>query len=200
MKLLSKGNSKLATTVGVFNILAGMEVCGRECDNCYALKEQRRWKGSVLKGRNNRLDISKTDSFVLNMVTEILKSKFRHIRIHGSGEFYSQDYIDKWAKIAKGVQALRPYVRFFTYTKRDNEFDFSALDSASNFIVHRSFVQVNGKRKMNYGTAEAVQSIQKATNGFICPLATDRTGKCGSECTWCMQVENQGVPILFEAH
>ena len=87
-KLLSKGNSKLAKNVGVWNILAGVAVCGRECDGCYALKEQARWKGTVLKGRNNRWDISKTDTFVVEMVTEILKSKFNIIRVHGSGDLH----------------------------------------------------------------------------------------------------------------
>lgn len=200
MKLLSKGNSKLDKKVSVWNILAGMEVCGRECDGCYAIKEQKRWKGTVVSGRAKRLELSKSDSFVADMVLEILKSAPRFVRVHGSGEFYSQEYINKWVKIALGVKKLRPYIRFYTYTKRDNEFDFTELDKASNFIVHRSFVTVDGKRKMNYGNAEHLNSISDKVESFICPLATDRTGKCGSECTWCMEKENQGTAILFEAH
>ena len=200
MKLLTKGNSKLAKEVGVWNILAGMEVCGRECDGCYALKEQKRWKGTVVSGRTKRLELSKSDSFIVNMVDEIVKSQFTYIRVHGSGEFYNQEYVDKWNAIAIFVGLINPEIKFYTYTKRDKDFDFTKLDALDNFIVHRSFVEVAGKRLMNYGSAEAMDTIQKATNGFICPLATDRTGKCGSECTWCMEKENQGVPILFEAH
>ncbi len=199
-KLLSKGNSKLAKNVGVWNITAGMEVCGRECVGCYAIKEQKRWKGTVVLGRNNRLIISKQPDFVAKMVSEILKSKYSHIRVHGSGEFYSQDYIDNWVKIADSVKVPRPYIRFYTYTKRDEEFDFSELVKRDNFVLHKSFVEVSGKRVMNFGKPEAMLEIQRKVGGFICPFVTDRTGKCGDECTWCMEKHNEGTPILFEAH
>ena len=200
MKLLAKGNSKLSKSVGVWNILAGMEVCNRECAGCYAIAEQKRWKGTVLKGRNNRLEASKQTDFVSSMVVEILKSKFTMIRVHGSGEFYSQKYIDDWCKIADGVKALRPYISFYTYTKRD-EFDFSELVKRDNFILHKSFVEVSGKKVMNFGKLDKIEKIQQETGGFICPLATDRTGKCGtSACDFCMKKENEGIPILFEAH
>ena len=80
------------------------------------------------------------------------------------------------------------------------DFDFSKLVKRDNFILHKSFVEVAGKRLMNYGKSEDMLKIQAKVGGFICPLATDRTGKCGSECTWCMDKENEGTPILFEVH
>lgn len=200
MKLLTKGNSKLAKHVGVWNITAGMEVCGRECAGCYAIKEQKRWKGTVVSGRANRLELSRRDSFVLEMVHEILKSKHTMIRIHGSGEFYSQDYINKWVKIIDGVKALRPYVKFYAYTKRTNEFDFTEIVKRDNFILHNSFVDVEGKRKMNYGTIDEINAIQAKIGGFACPLSANRDEKCGLECTWCMEKQNEGTPILFYKH
>jgi hypothetical protein len=198
MKLLTKGNSKLAKNVGVWNILAGMEVCGRECTGCYALKEQVRWKGTVVSGRTNRLNFSKGILFVPSMVKEIEKSRFTMIRVHGSGEFYSQAYIDDWVEIARRVKKAKPEVMFYTYTKRDREFDFTKIDKLDNFVVHRSMVEVEGKRLINYG--KDLSNIQSKVDSFLCPFVTDRTGQCGSECTWCMVKENQGTPILFNMH
>ena len=200
MKLLTKGNSKLAKHVGVFNITAGMKVCGRECAGCYAIKEQVRWAHNVLEGRNNRLEVTKSSNFVETMSEEILNSNYKYIRVHGSGEFYSQKYISDWAKIAEIVGRNKPDVVFYSYTKRDGEFDFSPVDNRNNFIVHRSFVEANGRKHMNFGTPTKIEELQKVTGGFICPLATDRTGKCGEECTFCMEKCNDGTPVLFEAH
>ena len=200
MKFLSKGNSKLAKHVGVWNIPAGMEVCGRECVGCYAIKEQKRWKGTVVSGRNNRWEASKQPDFVEKMVAEILKSKMTMIRIHGSGEFYSQTYIDNWIKIVDLVKVKKPKTIFYAYTKRDKEFDFTKLVKRDNFILHKSLVETGGRRVMNYGKPEAMLELQHKTGGFICPLVVDRTGKCGAECTFCMEKVNEGTPVLFEAH
>ena len=119
MKLLSKGNTKLAKEVGTFSILANMEICGRECPGCYAIKEQNgRFKATVNQGRTLRYNISKGDQFVNAMVKEILGSRtFKYIRLHGSGEFYSQEYINKWIEIAKKVYEIKPEIVFYTYTK-----------------------------------------------------------------------------------
>lgn len=201
MKLLSKGNSKLADHVGTFSIIASKEVCGRECPGCYAIAEQKRWKGTVVKGRNNRLDISKSDLFVDQMITEIKKSKFKYIRLHGSGEFYSQEYINKWVEIAKEIYKFNPNIIFYTYTKRKNDYDFSIIENLDNFIIHNSIVEDDNRSYINYGTLEYLNKIKRDT--FICPVTTmdEKLDKqCGNSCTWCMEPCNKGTSIVFKVH
>ncbi len=91
---------------------------------------------------------------------------------------------------------------FYAYTKRD--FDFSELHKLKNFVLHKSFVELDGKKVINYGSSDKIAEIAEKSGGFICPLAKDRTGLCGSEqkdgCTFCMQKCNEGTPILFVEH
>ena len=194
MKLLAKGNSKLDKGVATWNIPAGKKVCGRECEGCYAFKEQKRW-ASVRKGREDRYELSQCDNFVELMNNELSKHKGKYVRVHSSGEFYSQEYVNKWVQIAKS----NPDKVFYAYTKRE-EFDYSELKKCDNFVLHKSFVSVSGKRYLNYGNSAEMAKIAEKTGGFVCPLATDRTGQCGSTCTWCMEKENEDTPILFEQH
>jgi hypothetical protein len=163
MKLLSKGNSKLHKGIATWSITAGKEVCGRECKGCYALKEQKRW-ASVRNGREVRYALSLSPKFAEVITKELDKHLGKYIRVHASGEFYSQEYVNKWAKIAKA----NPDKVFYAYTKRD--FDFTELEGLSNFVLHRSFVEYNGKKVANYGKAEEMSKIAEATVDLSAPL------------------------------
>lgn len=190
-KLFTKGNSKLSSKIATFSITAGMEVCGMECKGCYAMKEQQRWK-NVRTSRDYKYLLSKSSQFVEEVEKELSKFKGKYVRIHASGEFYSQAYVDKWGEIAKKF----PNLIFFAYTKK-LDFDYPKLD---NFIVHKSLIDVDGTRVMNYGSQDYIDNLAKQTQGFICPLVKDRTGKCGEDCTWCMDKSNENTPILFLQH
>lgn len=197
-RLFTKGNSKLSKAVLTWSIPAGMQVCARECKGCYALKEQRRWT-TVLKARDKRWELSKTDKFVPLAVAELQKYGKNFVRVHASGEFYSQEYVDKWVDIAQQC----PDLIFYAYTKRMKDFDFTKMLALPNFVLHNSMVDLNGHVVPNYGDdtfiLEAMSGLEKQLP-FVCPLATDRTGMCGESCTWCMVKENQGKPILFPQH
>jgi len=196
VRLFKKGNSKLSKDVLTFNLPAGQEVCGRECVGCYALREQKRWK-NVRTSRDNMLNRSQQDTFIDEAISELKKFGKKYVRVHASGEFYSQEYVDKWLEIAKAL----PNLTFYAYTKRESEFDFSGLHALPNFVLHNSYVHVNGGQVVNYGKpAYLEQIVNEHPQAFICPLSKDRDGLCGKECTWCMEKENEGTPILFEIH
>jgi hypothetical protein len=66
------------------------------------------------------------------MDEEISKKRgLKAVRIHGSGDFYSQEYLDKWISIAK----INPSIRFYCYTK-SLHLDWSNLPA--NFVVIQS--------------------------------------------------------------
>ena len=85
-------------------------------DKCYARKAERQYP-SVLPCRAQNYIDSKKSSFSHNMIALIKKSpavrRHKLFRIHESGDFYSQAYLQKWIKIC----AALPEIQFLAFTK-----------------------------------------------------------------------------------
>ena len=126
MKLLTQ-NSKLKKTsiennmrvlnfsLPAYKTITGKVVCpfAKDCVKyCYAQKGNYKYP-SVIKGLNNRYELSKTDEFVPKMNATIILERPTHVRIHDSGDFYSIDYLNKWIQIANDNKD----VIFYAYTK-----------------------------------------------------------------------------------
>ena len=126
MKLLTQ-NAKLKKTsienkmrvlnfsLPAYKTITGKTVCpfAKDCIKyCYAQKGNYKYP-SVIKGLNNRYELSKTDDFVPKMNATIILERPTHVRIHDSGDFYSPQYLNKWVQIAKD----NTNVIFYAYTK-----------------------------------------------------------------------------------
>ena len=126
MKLLTQ-NSKLKKTsiennmrvlnfsLPAYKTITGKTVCpfAKDCIKyCYAQKGNYRYP-SVVKGLNNRYELSQTNEFVPKMNATIILERPTHVRIHDSGDFYSPEYLNKWITIAKQNKD----VIFYAYTK-----------------------------------------------------------------------------------
>ena len=185
MKLIQPGNTKLNNTM-MFNLPATLEVCGRLCAGCYAAREQVRFP-SILVARDNRYLASQQSDFADKIIAELtkLKKKPLYFRIHASGEFYSQTYINHWQKIASSF----PSITFYAYTKRLQDFDFTQLSSLPNFVLINSL----HFGKLNYGPESAAP-----TNAFICPSSSSI--KCGIHCSYCMTKTAQTNGVYFRKH
>ena len=184
-------NRKLkAGNIAVFNIPARKDICGRECPSCYAKKAQRLYK-AVLPCRERNYQASLLPGFSAAMVKEIqaLKKAPKAIRIHEAGDFYSQAYIDSWAKVA----AAAPGMIFYAYTKRIKDFDFSALQALPNFIVIDSCKY----HEVNFGDPAFVQ-VLKAHGAFVCPA--DKVVSCGAGCDYCLTKNAQATSVVFHKH
>lgn len=131
-----KRNSKLAKnplkTIG-FGIPAG-KTCPKagECTKfCYAKQGAYTWS-STINARQHNLNCAMNDRFVQSATCDLIKMKnVEAIRIHDSGDFYSQKYLNKWIQIAEAI----PHKIFYAYTK-SLHLDFSQIPS--NFIVIQS--------------------------------------------------------------
>lgn len=185
MKLIQPPNSKLNNTY-MFNLVASKEICNRICDGCYAIKEQVRWP-NVQVARESRYAASKQSDFAQRIISELnnLRKKPAYFRVHSSGEFYSQQYINDWVTISSAF----PTIIFYTYTKRLKDFDFSVLSSLPNFVLIDS-LHFN---KLNYGKPGT-----EPQNAFICPHS--ETVRCGIECTYCMSKTAQTSGVYFHQH
>ena len=187
-KLIQKGNAKLGTKMYMFNLPATREVCGRVCNGCYAVKEQTRFP-AVTKARQQRYEAALQPDFASRVKSELsaLKTKPSYFRVHASGEFFSQIYVNDWHRIASAF----PDITFFAYTKRKKNFNFENLEALPNFILIDSF-HFGG---LNYSTLD-----KAPTNAFICPDQKGATDvQCGTTCTWCQTkgcADTQGVFFL----
>jgi hypothetical protein len=151
MVSLSTGNAKLAKTTGdgeykvlSFGLPADMDFTNSDGETvntcpgaascravCYA-KQGRYAMESVARPRRNNLEESMKDSFVDSVLSALArKPSYNVVRVHDSGDYYSQEYFDKWVAIA----SARPDVIFYSYTK-NHRLDMS--NRPSNLRIVRS--------------------------------------------------------------
>ena len=187
VKLIQPGNSKLVG-MAMFNLPATKEVCGRLCPGCYAHREQQRYP-TVLPARTMRYEASLQLDFVSRVRSELssMKSLPKYLRIHASGDFYDQAYIQKWHQIVTSF----PTITFYAYTKRKRDFDFTSLESLPNCVIIDSLKF----GRINYG------ELSKAPPGaFVCPHQKGADIVCGQNCTYCMSKTAQTNSVYFVKH
>ena len=83
---------------------------------CYA-KQGRYAMPNVLNARKYNLELSLQDHFAPMVIADLQRMrKVNTVRIHDSGDFYNQEYYNKWCHIAKAL----PHITFYAYTKTIN--------------------------------------------------------------------------------
>lgn len=192
-KLLKYENLKLKRQL-IFTLPAGKETCGRECPGCYAMKAQRIYHHSSVPYRDDRLQASQQPDFVERITKELRECKkpIEAVRINESGDFYSQDFIDKWEQIAK----QNPSTKFYAFTKRKREFNFSKLEQTSNVSIIDSLKHGG----LNYGAEEEVKQLAKQHGTIVCPATLNKSDKCGITCNYCFTKEAQDKGVYFVQH
>ena len=164
---LVAGNAKLDPTVLMFDIPAVI-TCGncKSCAGpCYAMKAQR-LRPDVYNKRALHLWAAVNHPEYLESLirAQLSKAKQKFVRLHSSGDFFSQAYVDMWARIAADF----PRKRFYFYTKMDcagSGLDFTAFLSLRNVNRVRS-VLPDGR--INFGSFEYVQTL--IAEGYkLCP-------------------------------
>ena len=78
---------------------------------CYAKKGAYIWS-NVAKVFEQRYELTKSENFIDIMKKEIIKKRVDFLRVHDSGDFYSNKYFLDWMQIAKSL----PNVKFYAYT------------------------------------------------------------------------------------
>lgn len=184
-KLIKKGNSKIHKSCNVFNLPTS--VCGLDCKKCYARKAEKRFP-AVLEARNRNLEAAESDSFIVDMVIEIERSSNKMFRIHESGDFYSQPYIDKWINIV----SICDWVQFYAYTKKKDAFDFTGLEYCRNMNLINSMTPLG----LNYGPIEYCDELVTKYNYILCPCRKGVHIECMNECNICLRAKK----VCFVEH
>lgn len=149
---MAQGNSKLDKSILIFDLLAIVSCLNcKSCKNtCYALKSQKQYVNVLLKRTLNTYLAKHELNILYSAICNQLSHTKKHIvRIHSSGDFLSQAYIDMWANIAHEFTN----VRFYTYTKVNHIFDFSAFESLNNANIVHSILPDNS---INYGSLDVM--------------------------------------------
>lgn len=136
-------NAKLAKTTGeagAYRVagfgLPAVQTCPRagECRKvCYATQGSYRFSG-VVAARAHNLALARAPRFAETLKADMaaIAAKFNVVRIHDSGDFFSQKYLDAWVAAARAF----PGVIFYAYTKSFAHLNFSA--APENFRVTQS--------------------------------------------------------------
>lgn len=205
MKLKANDNSKFL----IWNIPA-VSTCPNstpECrKNCYARKSEIRFPNALRSRMINKIESEQSD-FVERMIHTIYsyankrswKDKTIYFRIHESGDFYSQEYFNKWIDIASyfnGLEYSNIDVVFLAYTK---SFDFILNRYGvipDNFIIRASIWDDTNESD--------IQLIKALDLPYFTALAkdTDFSGiyKCPGDCGTCKKCYSFYKGIAVQIH
>lgn len=192
----SKGNRKLPKDTAIWNLPHRITCPGatKEClTYCYAKKAESGLYPQVLPFRYNNLRLSKRENFAELVINKLKRMRVLNaVRIHESGDFYNQKYLDKWTQVAKAM----PHIQFTFYTKSFHLFDFSEIRKLKNVTAFASIdpttPKVRLKKAEGWAHATVIAKHTQEPEGFFkCP------GSC-KKCPHCYQPDAKSV--AFEQH
>lgn len=202
--LLSIGNNqKLGKRIGIFNLPQGdtcpgkTELCARIC---YACKASRCYK-AAREMRIRNLLATTFVSFADDMIKEIQGTGVTMVRIHESGDFFNQIYLDQWVKIVKAC----PDVKFLSYT-RSFKLDWSVATQQHNWSILWS-IDSTSTLPLPLQNAPTAYLLQKGENlptvqAFTCIHKEREKHYCGTTCKICWNAHTNGKVkgVYFEQH
>jgi hypothetical protein len=178
MELLKQGNHKLSKQIGIWTLPRTTCIGAGECTKfCYAKIFET--MPQVKNYRTKKLQKSKSLSFLSDMIKEIKDCNIKKVRIHESGDFYNQIYLDKWKAIAAKCRSTT----FITYTKSFN----LDLNTPNNFILFQSYgSKWDDKIDPLKNTALVIKDIKDKPKGYyLCPYGQENFTKCAESCKYC---------------
>jgi len=205
--LLINGNEKIGKGVRHFSTLAGTGeytvqifdgypltvkgTCACNCVDCYGMNG--RYKTESVKfwlAIRTFLAREYPDFVYRAILAQIDADKIELVRVHATGDFFSEEYADIWYRIA--LQCKKTI--FWTYTKTEFE---NYFDDLKNFNVVRSNVP---KKGVNYGTCEHVIACYEflkelGEDVYICRCGIDKEQHC-TNCHGC----TKNKYVLFLVH
>ncbi len=142
-----------------------------------------------------KLSETKKTFFCLRMVKEIIDRNLKVIRIHESGDFYSQEYFNKWRTIANTC----PDVTFYAFTKAF-ELDFSK--APENLVIIQSYgSKYDEKINPFKNTSRVVEKEDEINKGeYLCPYGKSWFSKCGEICAYCYSDYPEVKHVVFLRH
>ena len=189
-KPLDRGNTKLNSNILSFNLLP-VVTCENLCEGCYDIRAMRYKSVRAKRYVNTSMAMHNESELESLIVKQILNSKtVEFIRIHVGGDFYSKKYVRMWGRIKKEIEAKKPEIVFYTYTKTQHT---NQLKMYGINVVKSQY-----DAQYNFGSLEYIKAMKDKHGGVICPATLGKVENqfCGSKCKACMKMEN----VFFKLH
>lgn len=187
---LSKGNSKLYKIL-IFDLPAIKSClnCSSCAKRCYAIQAEVQYpETEIYRTTNFHLAMFNPIFLSAMIINQLSHTRIKTVRIHSSGDFFSQSYLDLWDAII----SVFPHINFYAYTKVDSILDFSVIKKNKNFNLISSFVE----GKLNFGSIDYCIELNKEHGTFICPATLNEDVRCGLQCSHCVTDQN----VCFVEH
>jgi len=132
---------------------------------------------TVLSNRQRNFIDSKKENFADDMIFLINKTvkrweKFNNFfRIHEAGDFYSQDYLDDWKKIASAF----PNIKFLAFTK---SFHLNFRNIPANLQIVMSIMPDTKNMPLKGFPKAYTGDCKKMGEAIECPGCCDECGLC----------------------
>lgn len=189
--LLKRGNGKLSKKILNWSItpIKSCLNCKDCMTKCYAIQSYKQYP-CVKSSWDNNFELAKSGAFEEMIIGQLKTTKATAVRIHVSGDFFSQEYITAWERIATQF----PEIKFYSYSKVFNLLNLTGLTSLPNVNIINS-IAADGKP--NFGDAERIDLLKK--EGYrLCPATKKKLGeiKCGEDCSLCLTHDK----VCFNIH
>lgn len=198
-QLLSVGmNSKLGKKIGIFNLPSGVTCPGATpfcAKKCYARKAERCYKTAREKRAWN-LERTREPGFAKALSEEIRTRRLTQVRVHESGDYYSQEYLAAVMEVARE----NPEVTFLSYTK---SFHLNWENKPKNLVVYASVDKTTPEetlarvKELGFPVAETVDKGELPKFGKDTCVWISEKHYCGSECFVCWAGKE---PVFFDLH
>lgn len=205
--LLVDGNEKIGKGVFHFSTLPGTMgythsklgftttgTCPCDCIGCYGKSGNYTRYKSIYDSLAIRTLIARNDpQFLVEEIDkQIKKQNIKAVRIHATGDFFSEEYVYAWCQIA----IKNPETLFWTYTKA-NFPELKILDSLPNVNIVSSIIPGKG---FNFGHCDYIIDlyntlIAAGETPYICKCGTDKNQHCNN-CDGCRKHKY----VLFIEH
>ncbi len=195
-----RGNSKLGKDVLIFNLPPGGK--GGTCrptqwciQHCYAMKGLHMLP-SVIKANASRKVLADQADFPEKAIAELKRTKKNFVRIHAAGDFYSEEYVNKWIEICKAC----PEKRFLAYTKsRHLKTSLLKLARLSNVSLYESLDSTREQASTPF--LRAMLDDMKLASAQAANKRTKETMKCPGECDPCgYKCWDRDKHVIFHKH
>ncbi len=197
--LLGTNNSKVqCLTFGIPVKLTCKPILGENtiCSFCYA-QNGKYFYSSVLIGQIKRLYafLSNTNRFIVSCINQINNSKYKYVRLHDSGDFFSVKYAQTWHRIAKECDKKKFFVPTKKYLNAEILEQLIKFNSLPNVVIRPSAIVLNQEAPiiegLEYGTA-----VNK--NFGTCKATVNHTSCIEEKCRKCWNSDCKN--IVFKKH
>jgi hypothetical protein len=175
-----------------------------ECKGaCYAVKAQILYPMTMLfRWTNLLLYLLDPEWLEKRIIEQIVKRSrgYNSLRIHASGDFFDQDYVDWWEGIVRYLRAQTLFgtAHIYAYSKAEEVVDLSGLERQGVNIVSSilpgggiNFTASLKPKGLSEAREMARQANRAGAGAIICPATISEGVNCGEKrwggsCTHCL--------------